>query len=93
MLIPEHIREVYQASTCLYSKAQIELALDQIAEQIHEKLEHTNPVLLCVMVGGLVLTGNLLLRLDFPLELDYLHATRYHDDVSIVKGSHRFIAG
>jgi hypoxanthine phosphoribosyltransferase len=34
-------------------------------------------VLLCVMNGGLIFTGQLLTRLVFPLEIDYVHATRY----------------
>jgi len=34
-------------------------------------------LLLCVMTGGLVTASELFIRLDFPLQLDYLHATRY----------------
>ena len=34
---------------------------------------------MCVMNGGLILTAELLLRLHFPLELGYVHATRYRD--------------
>jgi hypoxanthine phosphoribosyltransferase len=77
MLIPKHIQKIYKASTCLYTKEQIETALDRMAKEICLELEDTNPILLCVMIGGLVLTGNLLLRLDFPLTLNYIHATRY----------------
>ena len=33
--------------------------------------------MLCVMIGGLVPTAEILRRLDFAFELDYLHATRY----------------
>jgi hypoxanthine phosphoribosyltransferase len=36
-----------------------------------------NPLVLCVMTGGVVFCGQLLPRLDFPLDFDYLHATRY----------------
>ena len=71
------MNEVYEQSTCLYSKEAVDAALDRMAQEIRDKLAHTNPLLLCVMVGGLVPTGSLLLRLDFPLELDYVHATRY----------------
>ncbi|MFX4404768.1 phosphoribosyltransferase family protein, partial [Acinetobacter baumannii] len=52
------------------------------ARQIHNKLKNKNPVLLCVMIGGLVPTGNLLPRLDFPLELNYIHATRYRGETT-----------
>jgi hypoxanthine phosphoribosyltransferase len=33
------------------------------------------------MVGGLIPAGNLLPRLDFPLEVDYIHATRYGNEM------------
>ena len=32
---------------------------------------------LCVLHGGLIFTGHLLTRLQFPLQQDYIHATRY----------------
>lgn len=80
MSIPNKIKEIYQKSTCLYSTQQIEAALDQMAHQIHSKLHDKNPVIICVMIGGLVPLGNLLPRLDFPLEVDYVHATRYRGE-------------
>lgn len=82
MHIPKHIQEVYRKATCLYTRQEIDVALDRMAIEIHEKLEERNPVFLCVMVGGLIPAGNLLPRLDFPLELDYIHATRYGNATS-----------
>src|SRR3990167_4850803 len=76
-VLPSHIREVLAKSTCIYSKNEIEVALDKMADEIHERLSHENPIFLCVVVGGIVPLGNLLPRLDFPLEVDYIHATRY----------------
>lgn len=80
MHIPKRIQEVYNKATCLYTKQEIEIALDKMAGAIHAKLEDRNPVLVCVMIGGLIPAGNLLPRLDFPLEVDYIHATRYGTD-------------
>ncbi|MFT4057999.1 MAG: hypoxanthine-guanine phosphoribosyltransferase [Legionella sp.] len=77
MTIPSKIKEVYEKSTCLFTTNEVEAALDRMAINIHKKLQDENPVIICVMVGGLVLLGNLLPRLDFPLEVDYVHATRY----------------
>ena len=76
-VLPSHIREVLAKSTCIYSKKEVEDALDKMADEIHERLAHENPIFLCVVVGGIVPLGNLLPRLDFPLEVDYIHATRY----------------
>ncbi|PJD93893.1 MAG: hypoxanthine-guanine phosphoribosyltransferase [Legionella sp.] len=82
MSITEQINEVLERSTLLFSIEQINQALDTMATEIHEKLSHKNPVIICVMIGGLVPVGNLLLRLNFPLEVDYVHATRYQGEMS-----------
>lgn len=79
MMLPEHIREVYAKATKIFSKNEIESALDAMAYDISAKLADANPVFLCVVIGGIVPMGNLLPRLDFPLEVDYVHATRYGD--------------
>ncbi len=78
-VLPNHIREVFAKATCLYSKNEIDAALDRMATEISYRLSETNPVFLCVVVGGIVAMGNLLPRLDFPLEVDYIHATRYRN--------------
>lgn len=78
MKIPESIQEVNDKATCIYNKQQVEAALDQMALKISEVLESAYPVVLCVMVGGIIPTASLLSRMNFPLELDYIHATRYH---------------
>lgn len=82
MAIPNNIKSVYEQSTCLFTTAEVEAALDQMADKIHEQLKDKNPVIICVMIGGLVPLGNLLHRLDFPLEVDYVHATRYRGDIT-----------
>lgn len=81
MSIPSKIKEVYEKSHSLYTTKEVEAALDKMASAIHEVLHNENPVLLCVMIGGMVPMGNLLPRLDFPLEVDYVHATRYKGDI------------
>ena len=52
-------------------------AIIRLAGEITTQLSGTNPVLLCVMNGGLIFAGQLLTRLVFPLEVEYCHATRY----------------
>src|SRR3990167_6367572 len=76
-VLPYDIQKVYASATCLYAKSEVEKALDQMAEEISHALSDTNPIFLCVVVGGMIPMGNLLVRLDFPLEVDYIHATRY----------------
>lgn len=74
---PEVLKKVTARATELYSNEQISCAIDVMAKQISQDLQELNPVILCVMIGGVVLTGQLLTRLDCHLQVDYIHATRY----------------
>ncbi|WP_106477124.1 hypoxanthine-guanine phosphoribosyltransferase [Phytohalomonas tamaricis] len=71
------MRTLMEQADCLVPQAAVETALDRMAEEITAKLGDKLPVFYCVMNGGLITTGHLLTRLGFPLEVDYLHATRY----------------
>lgn len=68
---------MYTEADCLCSPAQVEDALERMAIAITDRLRRANPLVFCVMNGGLVVCGRLLPKLDFPLECAYLHATRY----------------
>lgn len=72
-------RRVLTASDLLFDQSQVESALDRMAAAISADHADNDPLLLCVMNGGLVPAGLLLPRLLFPLKLDYLHATRYRE--------------
>ncbi|MDE2236033.1 MAG: hypoxanthine-guanine phosphoribosyltransferase [Gammaproteobacteria bacterium] len=77
-LIPEDIIAVQREAELLHTDIDVKNALMRMSEIISNKLEGLNPLVLCVMNGGLVPTGWLLPLLHFPLQLDYLHVTRYH---------------
>ena len=66
----------------LYNEMQVETAIDNMAETINLFLADRNPLLLCVMNGGIVLTGKLMTRLKFPLNLDVINASRYRNQTS-----------
>lgn len=72
-----NIQEVLAKAECLYDLNDVEEALDRMSGEITQKLSAENPLLLCVMIGALIPMGHLLTRLNFPLEVDYIHATRY----------------
>ncbi|TVO51635.1 hypoxanthine-guanine phosphoribosyltransferase [Denitromonas halophila] len=73
----KEIRRAMEEADCLADNAAVETALDRMAAEITEPLRNTNPLVFVVMNGGLILAGRLLPRLVFPLEVAYLHATRY----------------
>ena len=77
MTTPEEAWRVLDAADELYDQQRVEAALDRLAKQIEAKVGGQDPLLLCVMTGGLVPAAELFTRLDFPVQLDYLHATRY----------------
>ena len=78
----DHIRQVMKEADCLYNEQQIEEAIATMARGITSELADTVPLVLCVMNGGLVITGMLLTRMQFPLEASYVHATRYRDQLT-----------
>lgn len=63
----------------LYAPDAVEAALDRMAREIGQKLARENPLLVCIMIGGVVPFGKLLPRLQFPFETDFVHVTRYGD--------------
>ncbi|MBO8084919.1 MAG: hypoxanthine-guanine phosphoribosyltransferase [Marichromatium sp.] len=67
---------------CLVSHEEMEAALDRMAETITERLGDKDPVILCVMTGAVITAGLLLPRLDFPLRVNYIHASRYQGATS-----------
>ncbi|HUS25096.1 MAG TPA: hypoxanthine-guanine phosphoribosyltransferase [Candidatus Binatia bacterium] len=66
-----------RSAECLHDAQAVQHAYDRLAARITAKYAALDPLFLCVMIGGLVPAAELTRRLEFPFELDYLHATRY----------------
>jgi hypoxanthine phosphoribosyltransferase len=77
MLTTSDVRNILENAECLYSANEVNQALDRMAQEITAKLSNEDPLILCVMTGALITTGHLVTRLHFPLQIDYIHATRY----------------
>ncbi|RMF16549.1 MAG: hypoxanthine-guanine phosphoribosyltransferase [Gammaproteobacteria bacterium] len=73
----EAMQAVFDEADCLHTEAEVDAAIDKVAREITETLADANPLVFCVMTGGLIFSGRLLPKLLFPLELHYIHATRY----------------
>jgi len=71
------IQNILNKADLIHSEREIQLALDDMAMNIHRHLNGKYPVCLVVMQGALVVAGQLLPRLNIPLEMDYIHTTRY----------------
>ena len=78
----QQAKDILASADVIYTADEVATAVSRIAAEITEKLGETNPLLLCVMSGGVPFTGHLMTQLLFPLELDYLHVTRYGQDTT-----------
>ena len=76
-MIAAEARKILAEADLIVPAAEVQAALGRLAEDIARRLEDANPLVLTVMGGAVVFAGRLLPLLRMPLDLDYLHATRY----------------
>lgn len=76
-LTAEQALTVLREAERLCSPEQIARALDRMAAAITARLADRDPLALIVMSGAFIPAAHLLSRLSFPLQVGYLHATRY----------------
>lgn len=72
------IQSVQENAQLLYSVDEVEHALEKMAHEITSVFADRNPIVLCMMIGGMITAGKLITLLNFPLQIEYIHATRYH---------------
>jgi len=73
---------VLAESDQLVCEADVIAAIARIAAEMTVELKDSNPVLICCMNGGIVFAGQLLTKLVFPLQVDFVHATRYGHEIN-----------
>lgn len=73
----EQAQAVFSRADRLHTVAEVDAGFDHMATAITNEIGESEPLVLCVMQGGLIPTGLLLSRLHFPLQIDYIHASRY----------------
>jgi hypoxanthine phosphoribosyltransferase len=71
------IQQIQQDADVLFDEQTVEAALDKMAADINSQLADAEPLVLCVMNGGIVVAGKLLTRLTMPLTIDAINASRY----------------
>ena len=74
---PFEAQQLLDEAECIVPETAVQAALDRLAGEIAQALAGTFPLVLPVMGGAVVFAGQLLPKLGFPLEFDYLHVTRY----------------
>jgi hypoxanthine phosphoribosyltransferase len=62
------------------SAEEVRIAVNRMAHEITARLENEFPIVLSIMGGAAVFTGQLLPQLTFPLEFGAIEVTRYGND-------------
>jgi len=77
MLNNQDARVTLHNAELIVSAEEIQQALASVAREINATLAGRHPLVLSVMGGAVIFTGQLLPLLDFPLDFDYVHVSRY----------------
>lgn len=76
-MTPLQAQQLLDDADCIASEEAVQAVIGRLATEIAGALRDELPLVLAVMGGAVVFAGQLLPRLNFPLEFDYLHVTRY----------------
>ncbi len=76
----QQARTILQDAEMIRSADEVQAAVRRVAVAINSALADQHPLVLSVMGGAVVFTGQLLPLLDFPLDFDYLHVSRYGNE-------------
>jgi hypoxanthine phosphoribosyltransferase len=61
---------------------EVSAVISRLADEIGARVANDYPLVLAVMGGAVYFAGHLLPLLRFPLDFDFIHATRYGDAVT-----------
>lgn len=80
----EKAKDILKNAELIHDAAAVQNAVVRVAHELNQHFENDDstalPLVLGVMGGGVVFTGQLLPHLVFPLEYDFIHVSRYDDD-------------
>lgn len=74
--------KVMADSDLIFDAGQVQAAVQRVADGLNKAYATRHPLVLSVMGGAVVFTGQLLPRLTFPLDFDFIAASRYGDETT-----------
>ena len=80
MVMPNPLQYLQQAEV-IHTELAVSQAISTIATKLNADYATKQPIVIAVMNGALFFAGQLLPQLLFPLELNYVHASRYHGEI------------
>lgn len=78
----QEAQDILDNADLIVDEKTIHEAISQLAEHITEAMKTSYPLVLTVMGGSLVFAGQLLPKLRFPIDFNYIHASRYGNETS-----------
>ena len=77
-------RDLLKNAEEIFDQETVNASVARMADELNARFDRPEnqefPLVLGVMGGAVVFTGNLLPQLTFPLEFDYIHVSRYGDE-------------
>jgi hypoxanthine phosphoribosyltransferase len=70
-------RTLLERSRVLYNREEVQAAVQRMADQINAFYGDRHLVVISVMTGAIIPAAWLMTRLQMPLQMDFVHATRY----------------
>lgn len=97
-MTPAQALHILDEADLICSADEIQAAITRLATRIGTDLAESHPVVITVMGGAVVFAGQLIPHLAFPLECDYVHASRYGNktrgsELNWVKDTHANLLG
>ncbi|MBI4938715.1 MAG: hypoxanthine-guanine phosphoribosyltransferase [Nitrosomonadales bacterium] len=77
----QQARDILHQAELVVSADEVRAAVERVAREINAVLADAHPLVLSVMGGAVVFSGQLLPLLSFPLDFDYVHVSRYGGDL------------
>lgn len=77
-----NLTRLINQSDLLYDFDQIISVLERLADELNQEFDNKDVLSVCVMNGSLIFFGQLVTKLKFTLDIDYVHATRYQNDTT-----------
>jgi hypoxanthine phosphoribosyltransferase len=66
----------------LFPRQEIDMAVNRLAEEISRNFRDKNPLVLGVLKGSFIFLADLVRRLEFPLEIDFVSLSSYKNGVT-----------
>jgi len=82
MMSADEARHIFAGADLIFDAGEVDAAVHRVADQLNRAYADKNPLILSVMGGAVVFTGQLLPLLTFPLEFDIVAASRYGEHTS-----------